>query len=180
MTAPTGLERRLLLFREAFDQSFAAAPNATVETFEDLLAIRIAGSAYALRVREISGLAVSRKIVPLPSRRPELLGVAGIRGSLVPVYSLGALLGHGVHSKLAPWLALAGASDLLALGFEEFEGFVRVSSRDVHAQQSGDGAIAHVREVVRVGKQSLRVVDVRSTLGALDVHSGAAGSTKGS
>jgi chemotaxis signal transduction protein len=178
MTAPVGLEQRFLLFRHAFDQAFATAPITSVETFEDLLAVRVAGDPYALRVREITGLVASRKIVPLPSKRPELLGVAGNRGSLVAVYSLSALLGYGVESKPTRWLALAGASDPIGLGFEAFEGFLRVRSGDVHAARSTEGARHHVGDVVLLGNQSRRVVDIPSTLATLEVRSGPAGSRK--
>ncbi len=181
MTAPSGLEQRLLDLRRAFDQAFAVAPNTTVETFEDLLAVRVAGDPYALRVREITGLVASRKIVPLPSRRPELLGIAGNRGSLVAVYSLAGLLGYGADSKPASWLALAGAHEPLGLGFEELEGFLRVRSGDVHVAHPAEGARLHVGQVVIVGNkssQSRRVVDIPSMLATLDVHAGVAGPPK--
>jgi chemotaxis signal transduction protein len=178
VTAPSGLEQRLLGFRRAFDQAFAVAPITAVEAFEDLLAVRVAGDPYALRVREITGLVASRKIVPLPSRRPELLGVAGNRGSLVAVYSLAALLGYGADSKPASWLALAGSGEPIGLGFEEFEGFLRVRSGDVHAAHAAEGAKPHVAQVVVVGNQARRIVDIPSTLAALDVHTGVAGPLK--
>jgi chemotaxis signal transduction protein len=178
MTAPLGLEQRLRSFREAFDQAFAAAPITTIAAFEDVLAIRIAGDAYALRVRDMKGLVASRKIVPLPSRKPELLGVAGIRGSLVAVYSLAALLGYGADSRAPSWFALAGASEPIGLGFEEFEGFLRVPSADVHAAQAAERSRPHVGVVIRVQNQSRRVVDIPSTLAAVEVPSGVAGSPK--
>jgi chemotaxis signal transduction protein len=178
MTARVGLEDRLLGFRRAFDQAFAVPPITRVDTFEDLLAVRVAGDPYALRVREITGLVASRRIVPLPSRRPELLGVAGNRGSLVAVYSLAALLGYGADSKPASWLALAGTGEPIGLGFEEFEGFLRVRSADVHAARAAEAERPHVAEVVVVGNQSRRVVDIPSTLATLDVHAGVAGLPK--
>jgi len=178
MTPPIGLEQSLLLFQRAFDEAFATAPIPTPEKFEDLLAIRVAGDPYALRVREIAGLVASRKIVPLPSRRPELLGIAGNRGSLVAVYSLAALLGYGADSKPTPWLALAGGSEPIGLGFQSFEGFMRVRSGDVHAARPAGGSRAHVEEIVIVANQSRRVVDIPTTLGALAVHTGTAGSPK--
>jgi chemotaxis signal transduction protein len=177
MTAPVGLEQRLRLFRQSFDAAFGAAPIATAETFDDLLAVRVAGEPYALRLGEVTGLVASRKIVPLPSKRPELLGVAGNRGRLVAVYSLAVLLGYGTDSKPPSWLVLAG-SEPVGLGFGEFEGFLRVRSGDIHTRQSGDGARPHLGEVVHLGNQSRPVVDIRSTLGALAVHTGAAGSPK--
>jgi chemotaxis signal transduction protein len=162
MTAPVSFEQRLLGFRQAFDQAFAVAPFNKVETLEDLLAIRVAGDAYALRMRDISGLIASRKIVPVPSRRPELLGLAGNRGGIVTVYSLGALLGY--DSGAASWLALARES--VGLGFEQFEGFLRVRTGDIHATTS---ATRHTGHVVVVGSESRPVVDIPSMLAALDV-----------
>jgi chemotaxis signal transduction protein len=180
MTAPYNLEQRLRSFRHAFDHTFAAAPLTTVEAFEDLLAIRLAGDAYALRLCEIRGLVASRKIVSLPSRRPELLGLAGIRGSLVAVYDLAALLGYRADSKPPSWLALAGASESIGLGFEAFEGFLRVRSADVHDAQLAERATSHVGKVVRVEKQSRRVVDIPSTLRTLALPASMGGPPKDS
>jgi chemotaxis signal transduction protein len=177
MTAPLGFEERLLRFRHAFDDAFAAAPLTTSDTFEDLLAVRVGGDPYALRVREITGLVASRKIVPLPSGRAELLGIAGIRGALVAVYSLAALLGYAGDSKPTAWLALAGTSEPIGLGFEEFEGFVRVRSGDVYAAPSAGGTPGALH-VVRVENQSRRIVDIPKAIAALAVHAGMAGPPK--
>jgi chemotaxis signal transduction protein len=99
VTAPVGIEQRVRLLRSAFDEAFSLAPVATPESFEDLLVIRVAGAPYSLRARQITGLVASRRIVPLPSATPQLLGVAGHRGALVLVYSLAALLGHRADVK---------------------------------------------------------------------------------
>jgi len=178
MTTPHGLEHRLEHFRHAFDQAFAAAPTGTVETFEDLLAVRVAGDRYALRAGEIRGLVVSRRIVPLPSRRPELLGVAGHRGMLVPVYSLAALLGYGAGLTATPWLALVGGSEPLGLGFEQFEGFLRVRSGDIRTARDPGRATPHAGQVVLVDNQSRQVVDIPKALGQLAVRAGTAPSLK--
>jgi chemotaxis signal transduction protein len=176
MNAPFDLETKLASFRDAFDRAFAAAPITAAEESEDLLAIRVAGHAYALRLREIRGIAASRKIVPLPSSRRDLMGIAAIRGTLVAVYSLAVLLGYGADSKPTAWLALVGATDPIGLGFEEFEGFLRVRSTDLHATQPAEGRRPGAGEVVRVDGQSRRVIDIPSTLGTLEVRAGAAGS----
>ena len=178
MTAPLGFEGTLRSFRQAFDQTFAAPPINRVETFEGLLAIRVAGDPYALRVREIRGVVASRRVVPLPSPKPELLGVAGIRGSLVAVYSLAALLGHGADGKAPSWIALAGAAEPVGLAFEGLDGFVRVRAADLSAPQPGNGARPHVGELALVQGQSRRIVDLPSTLAALEAHAGSAGSAK--
>jgi purine-binding chemotaxis protein CheW len=178
MTASLDFEQKLLYFRHAFDHAFAVAPATAVDASLDLLAIRVAGDPYALRVREIVGLVASRRVVPLPSRRPELLGLAGIRGSIVTVYGLAAVLGYGADSKPTPWLALAGAAESIGLAFEEFEGFLRVRAGDVYAAPLAESTRPHVRDVVRIESQSRWIVDVSSTIGTLAVHAGVAGPSK--
>ena len=117
MTTTPSLEETLRDLRESFDQSFAIAPVVEGDGLEDILAVRIAGDPYGLRMREIRGLVATRRVVPVPSRRPELLGVAGHRGAVVTVYSLAALLGYPVDVAPTPWLALVGESEPLGFGF---------------------------------------------------------------
>ena len=78
----------------------------------------------------------------------------------------------------APWLALCGQPEPVALAFEQLEGFLRVKRSDLYAAEPADAARRHVSEIVRVGELSRRVVDTRSTLAALDAVAGASGSTK--
>ena len=95
MTGASTTASKVAEIRNAFDHSYAIPPASQVgEQIENLLAVRVAGDPYALRVGEISSLTNSRKTVALPSPVSELLGVAGIRGGFVPVYSLAALLGR--------------------------------------------------------------------------------------
>ncbi len=178
MTTSFHLDDRLLAFRRAFDDAFSRAPATSVEASEDSLAIRVADESYVIRVHEISGIVASRKVVPLPSRRPELVGVAGIRGSLVTVYSLAALLGFEASAGPTSWLALVGVSASVGLGFEEFEGFLRAPAADLHTPRAEEGGRPHEAAILRAGRRALRVVDVQSVLRALDESAGAAGAEK--
>jgi chemotaxis signal transduction protein len=125
----------------------------------------------------MSGLATDKKIVPLPSRRPELIGVVGIRGSLLPVYSLAALLGYRTHPVSSRWLALSRGGEPVGFAFEEFEGFVGVLKKDVHAAEEGN-ARRHVREVARVGNLTRPVVDISSALEVFKARAGETGPMK--
>jgi chemotaxis signal transduction protein len=178
MTPRESLEEKLVQLRQAFDSTFASLPAPSVDSDEDFLAVRVGGDPYALRSVDIKGIVPSRKVVPLPSRRPELLGLVGHRGSLVSVYSLAALLGYIIESTGTPWLALVGSSDPIGLGFQEFEAFLRVRSADIHHAEEPTGDRHNQREVVRVGNLSRPIIDIRSMLGALDSRAGTAGPGK--
>jgi chemotaxis signal transduction protein len=162
------LDEHAASLKAAFDDTFARSAQALETTTEDLLAIRAGGDPYALRVRELTALLVSRKVVPVPSRRPELLGVAGVRGALVPVYCLSSLLGYP-NGAATRWLAVCGHSQPVGLAFDELESFLRLPRPSLHAVDSGDATRPHLAEAFRVGPATRRLIDTRSILKLLGV-----------
>ena len=161
MTEPSAIASKATELRNAFDRA-RAVPLSTgaVEQVEGLLSIRVSGNPYAIRVSEISGLANDRKVVAFPSSIPELLGVAGIRGGLVSVYSLAALLGYGREADQARWLILCEAEEPVGLAFSAFEGYLRVPVTQVYATNQRDAARAHVKHVVRAADLVCAVVSI--------------------
>jgi chemotaxis signal transduction protein len=154
--------------REAFDGAFARAPEIDERVFEDLLAIRAAAQPYALRLSALAGLYVDRRVVPLPSAMPALLGLVGLRGELVPVYDLGALLGHASRDG-GRWLSLVRAEDgALGLAFDQLDGFARVPRDAVTV--AGSSARGHVQNLVRLSDGIRPLVDVDSVLKAVREH----------
>jgi purine-binding chemotaxis protein CheW len=151
--------------RAAFDRTYALpAQFQEAKRNEDLLAIRLAGNAYAIKVSEISGLANDRKTIALPSTIPELLGVAGIRGELVPVYSLAALMEVNRGPDETRWLALCGAKEPIGLAFTEFEGYLQVPLSDLYAAGQENLKRGHVREVARTAGLVRSVLNISSIL----------------
>jgi chemotaxis signal transduction protein len=177
VTTGSRFEQRVVDLRIAFDEAFARPSVVRADDTEDILLVRVGGDPYALRSGEMSGLATGKKIAPVPSRRSELMGLAGIRGSLVPVYSLAALLGYGAHSSSSPWLALSRGAEPVGLAFQEFEGFVRVPRSDVHSAEDTH-ARRHVRAVARFGDLTRPIIDVSSALEVLKAQAGGAGPSK--
>jgi purine-binding chemotaxis protein CheW len=173
--AALDFEERAASLKAAFDNTFARAPQALETATEDLLAIRTGGDPYALRVRELTALLVNRKVVPVPSPRPELLGVAGVRGALVPVYSLASLLGYRANGAVMRWLAVCGRSQAVGLAFDELESFLRLPEPSLHAVDRGDATRPHLAEAFRVGPATRRLIDTRSILNLLGVDTGSAG-----
>ena len=90
--AGSGLAERAEEMRADFDRGFAAARRVDIAAKHDLIAIRVGTEPFAIRLTEVSGLFADRKITRVPGSHNALLGIAGFRGALVPVYGLRALL----------------------------------------------------------------------------------------
>jgi chemotaxis signal transduction protein len=128
---PAGTTRAQQL-RAEFDHAFALAPAGVSEQHLDLLAIRCADHGFALPLSGVVAVLTDRKIVPVPSPAPALLGLVGIRGLVAPVYDRRARLSY--PGGAAPrWIALLRAPAPFAVAFDHFERHLRVPSGDVIA-----------------------------------------------
>jgi chemotaxis signal transduction protein len=168
---------RLRELAQDFDQGFVRRPELKDQEFVDLLAVRVASDPFVLRLSQIAGLFAHRKIVPLPSALPELLGLASFRATIVPVYDLCALLGRA--REVEPrWLVMA--ADLpIALGFSELIGHRRLATRDILKDERGPGASLHVPEVARDPDGLYPVIDVASVVASIRKLAPHVGSGKG-
>jgi chemotaxis signal transduction protein len=145
------LQRKLAGMRRLFDQSFAMPVAVESVATERLLAFEATGEKLAAHVRDINEIMPVRgKILPVPSSVPELLGILGIRGVVVPVYKLAVLLGMGADAKPPAWLALCGGEQApIALAFDSLEGYVEVSSAGIYSSDA-NAAPRYVNETARV------------------------------
>lgn len=117
--------------RHSFDQTFAAAPVGETAGGESFVAIRVGEDRVAMRITEIAAIEARRLVVPLPAHKPALLGIAGVRGRIVPVYSLSLLFGHREAGGDRHWLVLVGREQTVGFTFSAFEGHLRVHHRDL-------------------------------------------------
>jgi purine-binding chemotaxis protein CheW len=150
--------------RRHFDEAFAAPASSIIEPLEDLLAIRVGSDPYALRLSEIAGLYVGVKIVPVPSPVPQLLGIVGIRGMMVPIYDLAALLRYPpeVNSR---WFVLARPPQPVGFAFETFESHLQVSLAGSNGEDSGTGGtVQHMRGTVRAAGTLRPIIHLASML----------------
>jgi len=138
------IEESARILRRNFDDSFAVAPPVERPRVEDFLTIRVGGDPYAVALGDIAGLYRDWRVVAVPSDAPELLGVAGNRGAIVPVYDLGALLGYPPEHAV-PWIVTV-RTPLVALAFAQFERHVQVPSQAVSVREGA----SHVRGTVTV------------------------------
>ncbi len=168
MTSSVPAAEKLAELRVAFDRTFAVARSSqAADETQDLLFVRVAGDPYAIKVREISGIVSDRKTIAVPSRVSELLGVAALRGGFVSVYSLAALLGYGAASDPVRLLVLCGSKEPVALALSNFEGYFRVSSRQVHATEPSEATPGRVRQAVCVADVTRAVVNIPDLMASI-------------
>lgn len=132
--------------REAFDRSFASASAVDAGATEGLLAITVGGDRYVVRLAEISRVLVNRKVAWLPSAVPELIGIAGLKGAVLPVYDLAMLIGLPRASN-PRWLMVAAAAPV-GFAFDRFDGYESVRPDDFTLDAAGAPG-RHVRELLR-------------------------------
>ncbi|HEY9723354.1 MAG TPA: chemotaxis protein CheW [Oscillatoriaceae cyanobacterium] len=119
---PEKLTAHTRALREEFDQRFTAPRELDRDAPVSMLGLRLGGRAFALRLDALAGLQAMRRLVPLPQSRVPLLGLTGVRGRLVPVFSLAALMELPLEPE-ANWLVLIGHADPVALAFAELDGY---------------------------------------------------------
>jgi purine-binding chemotaxis protein CheW len=155
--------------RRAFDDGFERAPAAAAG-MEALLALRAGDDALAVRLHETRGLERWRSVLPLPAVRPELLGLCGLRGQLVPVFDLAALLG-GALATAPRWLILCGASETIALAVAHFDGHRAAAAADFLAD--AHTGRRYVPYQVRVDGTRRGLLDLRSIVQDIDMRAAA-------
>jgi len=161
-------DQELQALRREFDLGFSRAAQLQKVTMQNFLRIRLADDAFAIRVADIAGLYVDRRIMPIPTQVPTLLGVVGFRSLIAPVYDLAALLGYS--RKASPrWIMLFRTVEPIALAFEHFETHFSAGTNNiVDAPQSPasmpDRARTYLFDAVRIDATMLPIIHMQSLL----------------
>jgi purine-binding chemotaxis protein CheW len=178
---------RLAELRSAFDAAFAAPGVEPQHEWVEFLVIVAGGQRYALRLAELAGLQVDRKVVPVPVDGPALLGLCSVRGHLVPVFDLAALLGTRVPPASPRWIALHRDTEVIGLAFDGLHETRRVATRDVRprdsapedtdaasSQERAAAARTLSRHAIRVDGRVIHVLDVPAVVSTIRqaVHRG--------
>ncbi len=164
MSEPRLAEALRAAFDEGFTRPTANAPAATL----DLLAVEIAGQAYALRVAELQQIAACHAPVAIPSDAPALLGLVGVRGAVLPVFSLAVLLGHAAATASPAWMVIVDAGgEAIALAFDQLVGHRRIPVDALRADPHERRVHDHVRAAVRIDGVARGVIDLPSVTATL-------------
>lgn len=174
--AADDLSRRVADLRHAFDQGFAAPRRDRFDDADVLIAFGIAGDAYAVPVRAIAGIAEADRLVPVPSRSPHLLGLAAVRGALVPVFSLAGLIGYDRREGRGRWMVLCGTDDVFALALGNIQGYLSVPKSGPSG--AGRDARTHIERIIGDDGAGRAVIDIASI--ATTIRDGAVAAPAGS
>jgi len=165
--ASSQLALRVAELRAAFDRAFAAPVRTGAAVRHDLLAIRVDAEPCAIRLSEVGGLFADRRVTPIPASDAALIGIAGFRGAIVPVYGLRAVLGQAPHQEVPRWLVTAVTAPV-ALAFDLFEGHLRVPADAILPQQSPERLRSYAPEFVRSADAVRPVLHLPSIIAALE------------
>lgn len=149
-----------------FDAAFAAPAVERDEQIEALVVLRVdAELAIAMRVTELAGLYECPPVQRLPGGPSTQLGVAGLRGNLTLILSLGAVLGRG---QVAPgkWLALCRADRSVGFAFEALEGYVQLPASRIRRGRAEANVTTTVAEVVEIGGVARSLLNMAALLAA--------------
>jgi purine-binding chemotaxis protein CheW len=155
------IENKAAKLRQAFDLSFALPPPPASQEVEDLLTIRVAGDSYAIRLCDIAGMVTGCKVVAVPAAAIDLLGLAGIRGDIVPVFGLASILGYSQPLESPRWMILCGADEYIALAFSDFEGYLRIPKSSLHADENLGATRQYVSEAASTNAVARSVISGR-------------------
>lgn len=161
MIATPQPQDRVAVLRAQFDAQFADAPAVAGETGERFLVVGVGGERLLLRLADVTGLYVDRRIVAVPSTKPALLGITGLRGAILPVYALGAALGYPPGDATPRWLVTATSAPV-AFAVARFERHAAIARDRIVPRGDADGARAFLREAAMVDRDTLPVVDLPS------------------
>jgi chemotaxis signal transduction protein len=160
--------------RAEFDRAFASPAIPPVRDGARLLGIRVGGDPFALPLADVLGLHVDRKIVPVPSSVPTLLGIASFRGALAPVHDLRLILGYPARTPTR-WLVLVAGATPIGLAFDAFDGQLAAPSATQEqpppaaspAASASARAVALTRGLVQAGDAIRPLIDVAAVLSAV-------------
>jgi chemotaxis signal transduction protein len=158
------LSQRAAALRQSFDQAFAQAPAGAAASSQAFLAVGIGGDDYALRLSDVTELYVDKKVVPLSSHSPDLLGIASFRGVLVPIFDLRLLLGYSA-SAWPRWLVLTQLDLSVGLAFDRLDGYLTVTSDAV--VPAAETRRKHLAEAVSADGLARPVIDVASIVNSI-------------
>ncbi len=161
--------------RHTFDSAFSAPPRSFMGRQDMLLLVGLWEDAYAVRMRELSGVHRVERITPLPGATPDLLGIAVIQGHLTPIFSVGVLLGYPQQDTDACWVLLASADPPVGLAIPELQGYHVMPGDAAPTSLAGSEERAFVSGYLHVADGVRTILNVAAIIQAIYARVGTTG-----
>ena len=127
---------------EALRQDLAGGPEEhregpEAEARTEVLAVEAAGETYGLGIEAVAEILLMRPLTPVPRTPPFVLGVASLRGTVIPVLDLALRLGlpPGPEARSSRIVAVRDGEERVGFRVDRVRGVVRVSPEP---EQAGD------------------------------------------
>jgi chemotaxis signal transduction protein len=88
--------------------------------------VRAGGERYALAVTDVTEVGELGEVTPVPGSAPEVLGLHNLRGQVVPVVDLAAMMGLGDRGELSRVVIAESGNRRAGLAVEAVEGIEAV------------------------------------------------------
>ncbi|MBS2033467.1 chemotaxis protein CheW [bacterium] len=111
---------RLEELRRQFDEGFRYPPRDGEREIRDRLLLQSGSRWLSLPLNQVTEVLRCPLMTPLPGAPPGLLGLVGLRGTLLPVYALTDLLGQpsSLAGGGAMWILVVPQPEMVGLALE--------------------------------------------------------------
>lgn len=157
--------------QRAFDAAFALPVQAEAPLLERFLSVSIGSETLALELSgnsaRISTLVANRPLVSLASEGSGFLGLAGIRGEIVPVFNLAWFAGSSRRGT-GHWLAVLRLPAPAAVAFDGMNGLLELPAADI-VTSPATGARQFIRRIAQRSTGRMPILDLDAVAEAIRV-----------
>jgi chemotaxis signal transduction protein len=155
------------MLKRAFDDAFARPVAPLADTGSEHLVVVAGTQICAIRVGELAGLEMDCRITPVPREGHGLLGLSAVRGALVPVFDLGAVLSGSTPGTPHRWVVLYRDTELVGLAFDEWLETRRIAASDVRPSAFPAEHAALSRHAIQIDERIVHVVDLPAVVSTI-------------
>ncbi|MBI5025316.1 MAG: purine-binding chemotaxis protein CheW [Nitrospirae bacterium] len=153
-----------------------AEPPGGIEEMVEVLAFRLSGEEYAIRIGDIQEILRNQRITIVPRAPSYLQGVTSIRGKIVPIIDLNSRLGlKKVNSERRKIIILFGTKGPIGILVDKVTGVLKVSKNELHPPPATltESEANFIEGVARIQDKfiSLLKLEEVTKIGVMDVYS---------
>jgi hypothetical protein len=134
--------------RREFDAAFGSPPAPEPPPRERLLRVAAGGRGWFVRTRELAAVLACGEVVAVPGAGRGLLGLASVRGQVLPLFALTSLIDPAAPAERARLILVAAGGPGIGIGVSSVDGLAELPEEAVRAGAGGrpmpDGGQARV------------------------------------